>query len=83
MRKRKIDPTPFDRKREPPRQNPLIMPALWLWCWLATRSGKLRITKTGMEGGEAPFFGIGHPPCLYGLLRHTSVSLSPPGQLRL
>lgn len=59
MRKRKIDPTPFDRKREPPRQNPLIMPVLWLWCWLATRSGKLRITKTGMEGLKPPFLVLG------------------------
>ena len=59
MRKRKIDPTPFDRKREPPRQNPLIMPVLWLWCWLATRSGKLHITKTGMEGLKPPFLVLG------------------------
>ena len=55
MKKRKIDPTPFDRKREPPRQNPLIMPALWLWCWLATRPGKLRIHKTNMRGLNPPF----------------------------
>lgn len=55
MSGKKIDPTPFDRKREPPRQNPLIMPALWLWCWLSTRSGKLRIRKTDMEGLKPPF----------------------------
>lgn len=55
MRKGKIDPTPFDRKREPPRQNPLIMPVLWLWCWLATRPGKLHIHKTNMEGLKPPF----------------------------
>lgn len=43
MKRRAIDPTPFDRKREPPRQNLFIMPALWLWSWLSTRPGKLRI----------------------------------------
>lgn len=36
MKRRAIDPTPFDRKREPPRQNLFIMPALWLWSWLST-----------------------------------------------
>ena len=55
MKNRKIDPTPFDRKREPPRQNPLIMPVLWLWCWLATRPGKLRIHKINMKGLKPPF----------------------------
>lgn len=55
MSRKKIDTTPFDRKREPPRQNPLLMPALWLWSWLSTRSGKLRIRKTDMEGLKPPF----------------------------
>ena len=55
MSSKKIDTTPFDRKREPPRQNPLIMPALWFWSWLSTRSGKLRIRKTDMEGLKPPF----------------------------
>ena len=52
---RPIDPTPFDRRREPPRQNPLAMPFLWLWCFLATREGKLRIRKVNMEGLKPPF----------------------------
>lgn len=55
MRRRSIDPTPFDRNREPPKQNLLIMPLLWLWCWLMTRSGRLRIYKTDMEGLKPPF----------------------------
>ena len=55
MRRRSIDPTPFDRRREPPKQNLLIMPLLWLWCWLMTRSGRLRIHKTDMEGIKLPF----------------------------
>lgn len=55
MNMREIDPTPFDRRREPPRQNPLIMPFLWLWCWLTTRSGGLQIRKIGMEGLRPPY----------------------------
>lgn len=55
MKGRNIDPTPFDRRREPPKQNPLIMPLLWLWCWLMTRRGRLRIHKIGMEGLRPPF----------------------------
>ncbi len=52
---RSIDLTPFDRWREPPRQNPLIMPFLWLWCWLSTREGRLRIHRVNMEGLKPPF----------------------------
>lgn len=59
MKRRKIDPTPFDRKREPPRQNALIMPVLWLWSWLSTRSGKLKIRKVNMEGLRPPFLVLG------------------------
>lgn len=55
MKKRRIDTTPFDRWREPPKQNLPIMPLLWFWCWLMTRSGRLRIHKTNMEGLRPPF----------------------------
>lgn len=55
MNRRQPELTPFDRNRIPPKQNPLIMPPLWLWCWLATRQGKLRIRKTDMEGLKPPF----------------------------
>lgn len=57
--KRPIDPTPFDRARVPPKQNLLIMPLLWLWCWLATRPGRLRIHKVGMKGLKPPFLVLG------------------------
>lgn len=59
MKRRAIDPTPFDRRREPPRQNLFIMPALWLWSWLSTRPGKLRIRKFNMEGLKPPFLVLG------------------------
>lgn len=55
MKKRPIDTTPFDRKREPPKQNLFIMPFLWLWCWLMTRRGRLRIEKVRMAGLKPPF----------------------------
>lgn len=53
--KRPIDTTPFDRERIPPPQNPLIMPALWAFCWLQTRPGRLRIRKVNMQGIRPPF----------------------------
>ena len=59
MRRRKVDPTPFDRRREPPRQNPLIMPLLWLWCWLMTRPGRLRIRRVDMKGLRPPYLVLG------------------------
>lgn len=59
MRRKSIDPTPFDRRREPPKQNLFIMPLLWLWCWIATRSGHLRIHKNGMKGLRPPFLVLG------------------------
>lgn len=59
MKRKAVDPTPFDRSREPPRQNALFLPFLWLWSWLATRPGRLRITKTDMEGLRPPFLVLG------------------------
>lgn len=56
---RPVDLTPFDRWREPPPQNPLIMPFLWLWCWGATRTGRLRIHRVNMEGLKPPFLVLG------------------------
>lgn len=56
---RPIDLTPFDRRREPPPQNPLVMPFLWLWCWGATREGRLRIHRVNMEGLKPPFLVLG------------------------
>lgn len=56
---RPVDLIPFDRWREPPPQNPLIMPFLWLWCWGATRSGRLHIRKVNMDGLKPPFLVLG------------------------
>lgn len=60
MKKHKpIDTTPFDRRREPPKQNLLIMPLLWLWCFFQTRPGRLKIRKVDMKGLKPPFLVLG------------------------
>lgn len=58
-RHNKIDVTPFDRKRVPPRQNLFFMPLIWLYCFFATRSGKLKITRVNMDGVQPPYLLLG------------------------
>lgn len=58
-KRKKTDPTPFDRFRVPPKQNLFMMPLIWLYCWMCTRSGKLKIKKTRMEGLKPPFLVLG------------------------
>lgn len=57
--KSKIVTKPFDRQRPAPKQNLLIMPFLWLWCVLMTRSGHLKIRKHNMKGLKPPFLVLG------------------------
>lgn len=57
--RRKIVTKPFDRQRPAPKQNLLIMPFLWLWCILMTRSGHLKIRKHNMKGLRPPFLVLG------------------------
>lgn len=57
--KRKIVTKPFDRQRPAPKQNLLIMPFLWLWCVLMTRSGHLKIRRHNMKGLRPPFLVLG------------------------
>lgn len=56
---RKIDLTPFDRKRVPPKQNPFFMPFIWAGSWLITRGGKLKIKKERMKGLKPPYLVLG------------------------
>ncbi len=56
---KKINTTPFDRHREPPKQNLFLMPLIWLTCFFATRSSKLRINKVRMKGLKPPFLVLG------------------------
>lgn len=56
---RKLDTTPFDRERIPPKQNLLIMPLLWIWCRAATFGGHLRIRKVRMKGLRPPYIVLG------------------------
>ena len=51
--------TPFDRYTIPPKQNLLVMPLLWLYCWVVTRKGKLRISKVRMAGLKPPYLVLG------------------------
>lgn len=60
--KRKIETTPFDRYRTPPKQNIFLTPLLWAYAWIFTRTGKLKIKKVNMKGLKPPFivFGTHH-----------------------
>ena len=56
---KKIDMTPFDTKRVPPKQNLFFIPFLWMACWFVTRSGKLKINKVNMKGLKPPYLVLG------------------------
>ncbi len=53
--KKKIDTTPFDSQKTPPKQNLFLMPLIWFLCWLLTRGYGLKITKKNMKGLKPPF----------------------------
>lgn len=59
MKKRKIVTKPFDRHRVPPKQNLFFIPFLWLYCWIVTRKGRLKISKVRMKGLKPPFLVLG------------------------
>ncbi|MDR0596350.1 MAG: 1-acyl-sn-glycerol-3-phosphate acyltransferase [Clostridiales Family XIII bacterium] len=52
---RSIDTTPFDRHREPPRQNLFLMPLIHLACFVLTRGCGLRVKRRRMRGLKPPF----------------------------
>lgn len=53
---KKGDMTPFDMKRKPVKQNPLLVPVLWAASYLLTRKqGLKKIEKTGIDGLKPPF----------------------------
>lgn len=58
MRKRKNDTTPFDRNATPPKQLPLLMPLIWLVCWVATRFYRLKIRRRGMKRLKPPYLVV-------------------------
>ena len=61
-RDKKIDIKPFDRNRVPPRQNLLLLPLIWLVCFVNLIGSRLKINKVGMKGLKPPFivFGTHH-----------------------
>ncbi len=60
VRKRsKIDTTPFDRFRVPPKQNFFLTPLMWLICRVLTLGTGLKIRKKDMKGLKPPFLVLG------------------------
>lgn len=53
------DTRPFDRFKEPPKQNLLFMPVIWLGCLLITCSARLKIVKSDRRGIKPPFLVLG------------------------
>lgn len=52
------DMTPFDMREKPVRQNPFLMPVLWVGTWAMTRQFHLKIKKINMKGVKPPFLVI-------------------------
>lgn len=53
------DTRPFDRFREPPKQNLFFMLFIWLGCFLITRLAKLKIVKSDKRGIKPPYLVLG------------------------
>lgn len=47
--------TPFDMKKPPMKQLPLLLPLIWGGSWLMTRKGGLHIRKHNMDGIKPPY----------------------------
>ena len=55
---KKGDMTPFDMKKRPCRQSPLLMPIIWGASFLMTRRFGLKIQRTNMDKLKPPFLVI-------------------------
>ncbi len=55
---KKADMTPFDMKKRPCRQSPLLMPIVWGASFLLTRRFGLKIKRTDMDKIKPPFLVI-------------------------
>lgn len=53
------DTKPFDRRREPPRQNIFLFPLMLLACRILTHSGKLKINRGDSRGIKPPYLVLG------------------------
>lgn len=56
---KRIDNTPFDTARIPPKQNLLFAPGLWVYSKFMTRGTGLKIEKINMEGLKPPYLVLG------------------------
>ncbi len=55
MRCKKPDMTPFDTTHPPAKQNPLLLPLIWMLSYFQTRKFKLKIRKINMKGLKPPY----------------------------
>lgn len=53
------DTVPFDRGMTPPRQSLLLLPFIWLSCFLATIGYGLKIKKVNMKDFKPPYLVLG------------------------
>lgn len=52
------DMTPFDMKKRPCKQSPVLLPLIWGASFIMTRKFGLKIKRTGMRGIKPPFLVI-------------------------
>lgn len=52
------DMTPFDMKKRPYKQSPVLLPLIWGASFIMTRRFGLKIKRTGMKGIKPPFLVI-------------------------
>lgn len=55
---KKKDMTPFDMKRRPAKQYPVLLPLIWGGSYIMTRQFKLKINKINMKGLKPPYLVI-------------------------
>lgn len=55
---KKADMTPYDMKRHPAKQYPILLPVIWGASWIMTRQFRLKIDKSQMKGIKPPYLVI-------------------------
>lgn len=55
---KKSDMTPFDMKKKPCKQSPLLLPVIWGAAYILTRRFNLKIDKKGIKGIKPPYLVI-------------------------
>lgn len=55
---KKADMTPYDMKRRPSGQPPVLLPAIWGIAWVMTRQFRLKIDRSQLKGIKPPYLII-------------------------